>query len=212
MVLAEVMFQENQESSNNISAKVDSESIGRPSTPLANATAMSQLPPSGSKSKLKVSQKLEPQSSSGGIVHGKLEHRDRQIILKCLPTAALLTVVKAKTLHCRLHGLDEQSSVRLLSNASWACRGRQMKHKDGTTASIPRVPSGALEGIQPKLLREACLAKEKPPLLIMRVLGAMCLLLEENPTWLVARQLIVDSETNMTMAGEDADTASKISY
>ena len=56
---------ENQESSNNISAKVDSESIGRPSTPLANATAMSQLPPSGSKSKLKVSQKLEPQSSSG---------------------------------------------------------------------------------------------------------------------------------------------------
>ena len=87
----------------------------------------------------------------------------------------------------------------------------QMKHKDGTTASIPRVPSGALEGIQPKLLREACLAKEKPPLLIMRVLGAMCLLLEENPTWLVARQLIVDSETNMTMAGEDADTASKMS-
>ena len=86
-----------------------------------------------------------------------------------------------------------------------------MKHKDGTTASIPRVPSGALEGIQPKLLREACLAKEKPPLLIMRVLGAMCLLLEENPTWLVARQLIVDSETNMTMAGEDADTASKMS-
>ena len=86
-----------------------------------------------------------------------------------------------------------------------------MKHKDGTTASIPRVPSGALEGIQPKLLHEACLAKEKPPLLIMRVLGAMCLLLEENPTWLVARQLIVDSETNMTMAGEDADTASKMS-
>ena len=106
---------ENQESSNNISAKVDSESIGRPSTPLANATAMSQLPPSGSKSKLKVSQKLEPQSSSGGIVSRKVGARDRQIILKCLPTAALLTVVK-KILHCRLHGLDEQSSVRLLSN------------------------------------------------------------------------------------------------
>jgi len=42
----------------------------------------------------------------------------------------------------------------------------------------------------------------------MRVLGAVCLLLGENPTWLVARQLILDDSRHMLSRLEHLDISS----
>ena len=104
----------------------------------------------------------------------------------------------------------------------WMTRAQQRKRNDqqkrersnanrretecGTPVS--HVPAHSLRHLKIKNIKETVSGPEKPPLVVMRVLGAVCLLLGENPTWLVARQLILDDSRNLIPRLENLDASS----
>jgi len=73
---------------------------------------------------------------------------------------------------------------------------------------VSHVPAHSLRHLKIKNIKETVSGTEKPPLVVMRVLGAVCLLLGENPTWLVARQLVLDDSRNLIPRLENLDASS----
>merc|ERR1711968_237831 len=61
----------------------------------------------------------------------------------------------------------------------------------GIESHIPPVRSATFDKLDEKSIAALCVPDgPKPPPLVMRILGAMCMLLGENPTWLVAQRLV----------------------
>ena len=157
----------------------------------------SRLPPSGSKLKPHISNRDEPQGMSSGIAprnndtvlaKGRMKNLNSSMVSQKLSTSPSQ---KSSALPAwKLRAEQRQAAEKRRRKREKAEREKQ---RSGSVSSVPRVPSGTLQALQLHMLQQACLAQEKPPLVVMRVLGAMCLLLGENPTWLVAKQLVVSS-------------------